>query len=135
LIIMISLITLIFSKIKIISGHIYRNTKQNKSYIREKESAETKLAILEYKVIAKSEKHFLLEINLMTGRHHQIRCQLAHMGCPIRGDLKYGYVRSNENGGINLHASMISFIHPVKKEMVVIKAPVPDEKIWKVFDL
>jgi 23S rRNA pseudouridine1911/1915/1917 synthase len=116
-----------------LTGNIYRNTKQNKSYIREKESAETKLAILDYKIIGRSEKYFLLEINLHTGRHHQIRCQLAHMGCPIRGDLKYGFVRSNLNGGINLHASQISFIHPVRKEPITIVAPLPDEKIWKVF--
>ncbi len=118
-----------------LTGNIFRNTKQNKSYMREKESAETKSAILDYKVIAKSERYYLLQINLHTGRHHQIRCQLAHMGCPIRGDLKYGYVRSNDNGGINLHASEISFIHPVKKELLTIKAPLPDEKIWKIFEL
>jgi 23S rRNA pseudouridine1911/1915/1917 synthase len=116
-----------------LTGNIYRNTKQNKSYIREKESAETKLAILDYKIIGKSEKFFLLEINLHTGRHHQIRCQLAHMGCPIRGDLKYGFARSNADGGINLHASQISFVHPVRKEPITIVAPLPDEKIWKVF--
>lgn len=118
-----------------LTGNIFRNTKQNKSYMREKESAETKSAILDYKVIAKSEKYYLLQINLHTGRHHQIRCQLAHMGCPIRGDLKYGYIRSNDNGGINLHASEISFTHPVKKELLTIKAPLPDEKIWKIFEL
>lgn len=116
-------------------GNIFRNTKQNKSYVLDKESAETKLAILDYKVIAKSDKFFLLEINLLTGRHHQIRCQLAHIGCPIRGDLKYGYIRANDNAGINLHAREISFIHPVKKEQLVITAPLPNENIWKIFDL
>ncbi len=117
-----------------LTGNIFRNTKQNKSYVRDKESAETKLAILDYKLVAKSEKYYLLSINLHTGRHHQIRCQLADIGCPIRGDLKYGYARSNANGGINLHASEISFIHPVTKEAITIKAPTPDEKIWKIFE-
>ncbi|MBQ1653522.1 MAG: RNA pseudouridine synthase, partial [Bacteroidales bacterium] len=80
-----------------------------------------------------SERYYLLEIDLHTGRHHQIRCQLANIGCPIRGDLKYGYPRSNKNGGINLHAARIRFTHPVKKEEIVIEAPFPDEKIWKIF--
>lgn len=112
---------------------IYRNTKQNKSYIKEKEGSDTKLASLDYKLINKSERYYLLKINLETGRHHQIRCQLANIGCPIRGDLKYGYPRSNPNGGINLHAYEISFTHPIKKEPVKITAPFPDEKIWEVF--
>jgi len=114
-------------------NYILRNTKQNKSYISDQQTENTKQAILDYKLVAKSEKYSLLEINLLTGRHHQIRCQLANIGCPIRGDLKYGYKRSNENGGINLHAAEIEFIHPVRKEKIVIKAPFPDEKIWKIF--
>ncbi|MDD3859223.1 MAG: RluA family pseudouridine synthase, partial [Bacteroidales bacterium] len=114
-------------------NYILRNTKQNKSYISEVSTENTKQAILDYKLIAKSEKYFLLEINLLTGRHHQIRCQLAHIGCPIKGDLKYGYKRANENGGINLHAGEINIVHPVKKEPLIIKAPFPDEKIWRVF--
>ncbi|MDR2009550.1 MAG: RluA family pseudouridine synthase [Bacteroidales bacterium] len=117
-----------------LTNHIQRNTKQNKSYIREKENADTKLAILEYKLISSSEKYFLLEINLHTGRHHQIRCQLSHIGCPIRGDLKYGFPRSNSNGGINLHAIEISLIHPVKKEPLTIKAPLPNDSIWNIFN-
>ena len=76
-----------------------------------------------------------MEINLLTGRHHQIRCQLANLGCPIRGDLKYGYPRSNDNAGINLHARQISLIHPVKNEEITIIANMPDEKIWKVFSV
>lgn len=114
-------------------NYIFRNTKQNKSYIREKESADTKTAILNYKLVDSSEKYYLLEINLETGRHHQIRCQLANIGCPIRGDLKYGYPRSNKDGGINLHAVKISFTHPVKKEFLTITAPTPDETIWNLF--
>lgn len=114
---------------------IYRNTKQNKSYVVDSSNQEAKKAILEYKLIAKSERYYLLEINLITGRHHQIRAQLANMGCPIRGDLKYGYPRSNKNGGINLHSRKISFIHPVQKEKISITAPFPDEKIWTVFNI
>lgn len=115
-------------------GNIYRNTKQNKSYILDNENSQTKPAILDYKIIGKSEQYFLLEISLITGRHHQIRCQLAHIGCAIRGDLKYGYVRSNPNAGINLHAAQVSFIHPVKKEKMVLNASFPDERIWKIFE-
>ena len=116
-----------------LTNHIYRNTKQNKSYVRESQTADTKLAILDYKVLAQSERYCLLEINLHTGRHHQIRTQLANIGCPVRGDLKYGYPRSNKDGGINLHAVEISFIHPIKKEAIKITAPLPDDKIWKIF--
>ncbi len=117
----------------VLEGYIFRNTKKNKSDVREKESPDTKFASLDYKLLEKSERLFLLEVNLHTGRHHQIRCQLANMGCPIRGDLKYGYPRANKNAGINLHAAQISFIHPVKKEPIVIKAQVPNEKVWEAF--
>ncbi|MDD2634266.1 MAG: RluA family pseudouridine synthase [Bacteroidales bacterium] len=116
-----------------LNGYIYRNTKQNKSYVKTRNDAETKFASLSYKLINKSNKFFLLEINLHTGRHHQIRCQLADIGCPIRGDLKYGYLHANKNLGINLHAIELSFIHPVKKELITITAPLPEENIWKVF--
>ncbi|HOZ30177.1 MAG TPA: RluA family pseudouridine synthase [Bacteroidales bacterium] len=116
-----------------LTDHIYRNTKQNKSYVIDVQNENTKLAILDYKLIAQSKKYYLLEINLITGRHHQIRCQLANIGCPIRGDLKYGYSRSNENGAINLHAAEIKLIHPVKNEELIIKAPLPKEKIWDIF--
>ena len=81
--------------------------------------------------IANSDNYYLLEIQLETGRHHQIRCQLAKMGCPIKGDLKYGFARSNPNGGISLHARSIEFIHPVSKKLIKITAPVPeDDKLW-----
>ena len=90
-----------------------------------------KKAALSYKMIAHSDTYYLLQINLETGRHHQIRCQLAKMGCPIKGDLKYGFARSNPNGGISLHARHVEFIHPVSKLLIQITAPVPqDDKLW-----
>lgn len=110
---------------------LVRNEKQNKSYAYDTERPESKKAILHYKVIARSDNYFLLEIDLKTGRHHQIRCQLAKMGCPIKGDLKYGFDRSNKDGGISLHARSAAFIHPVSKEPVEIVAPVPDDALWK----
>ena len=113
--------------------YIYRNVKQNKSYVVDENHPDSKRSSLSYKVVGHSERYYLLEIDLHTGRHHQIRCQLANIGCPIRGDLKYGYPRSNKNGGINLHAARIRFTHPVKKEEIVIEAPFPDENIWKIF--
>jgi 23S rRNA pseudouridine1911/1915/1917 synthase len=118
-----------------LEGYIFRNTKKNKSFVRKNADPDTKFASLSYKLIGKSEKYYLLEIDLHTGRHHQIRCQLADMGCPIRGDLKYGYPRTNRNGDINLHAVELSFEHPVKNEPVIIKATYPDENIWKVFTI
>ena len=95
---------------------LVRNEKQNKSYAYDREVKDSKKAALKYKVIAHSENYHLLEIQLMTGRHHQIRCQLAKMGCPIKGDLKYGAARSNPDGSISLHARRVSFIHPVPKQ-------------------
>ncbi|MFH2141969.1 MAG: RNA pseudouridine synthase [Bacteroidota bacterium] len=113
--------------------YLVKNEKQNKSYAYETEKPGTKQAILEYKIIGASERYFLLEVNLHTGRHHQIRCQLSKISCQIKGDLKYGYARSNENGGIHLHARKISFIHPVKNEKIEIIAEPPDERIWNLF--
>ena len=110
---------------------LVRNEKQNKSYAYDTERPNAKKAILHYKVIARSEKYDLLEIDLKTGRHHQIRCQLAKMGCPIKGDLKYGADRSNPDGGISLHARKAAFIHPVSKLPIEIIAPVPDDNLWK----
>lgn len=109
---------------------IVRNEKQNKSYAYDREVPGSKEAVLHYKVIGKSDNYTLLEINLMTGRHHQIRCQLSTIGCPIKGDLKYGARRSNPDGSISLLARRIEFVHPVSKEHVSIEAPLPDEKIW-----
>ena len=114
--------------------YITRNTKTNKAYCYLKEVAGSKKCILHYKIIASSDKYHLLEINLETGRHHQIRCQLSAIGCPIKGDLKYGSPRSNPDGGISLHSRKISFIHPVKDEPMVFEAPVPTESLWKAFD-
>ena len=112
---------------------LVRNEKQNKSYAYDREVKDSKKAILDYKVIGRSEHYYLLEINLQTGRHHQIRCQLAKMGCPIKGDLKYGAQRSNPDGSICLHALKIEFIHPVSKEMMSFEAPVPESVLWKSF--
>jgi 23S rRNA pseudouridine1911/1915/1917 synthase len=113
--------------------YIVRNTKSNKSFANEKETSDSKKAILHYKLIDQSEHYYLMEIELETGRHHQIRCQLAAIGCPIRGDLKYGFPRSNPDGGISLHARSISFTHPVTQQEVAIIAPPPDDKLWKYF--
>ena len=115
--------------------YITRNTKNNRSYASNTELRGSKKAILHYRHIASSERYHLLEIDLETGRHHQIRCQLAAVGCPIRGDLKYGYPRSNPNGGISLHARQVRFIHPVKKEEINLTAPLPDDIFWKIFQI
>lgn len=117
-----------------LSHFLIRNEKQNKSYAYDIEKANSKKAILHYKQIAKSDNYYLLEIDLETGRHHQIRCQLAKMGCAIRGDLKYGSNRSNPDGGINLHARRISFRHPVSKTDITIEAPVPNDNLWLSFE-
>jgi 23S rRNA pseudouridine1911/1915/1917 synthase len=95
---------------------------------------DAKRAVLSYQVIAKSDRYSLLEINLETGRHHQIRCQLAAIGCPIKGDLKYGAKRSNPDGGISLHARKIEFIHPVSKQLISITAPVPNDTLWQTLE-
>lgn len=109
---------------------LVRNEKQNKSYAYDMERPNAKKAVLHYKVIACSDRYYLLEIDLKTGRHHQIRCQLAHMGCPIKGDLKYGFDRSNRDGGISLHARSAALIHPVSKQPLSIEAPVPNDPLW-----
>lgn len=110
---------------------LVRNEKQNKSYAYSHEVPNSKKAILQYKVIAYTDNYNLLEINLMTGRHHQIRCQLANMGCPIKGDLKYGAKRSNPDGSISLLSHHIELAHPVSKELISIDSPVPDDNLWK----
>ena len=114
--------------------YITRNTKTNRSYAYAKERPNSKKAILHYRHIASSDRYHLLEIDLETGRHHQIRCQLSAIGCPIRGDLKYGYPRSNPNGGISLHARQIQFAHPVKEEEINLTAPLPDDPFWNIFN-
>lgn len=110
---------------------LVRNEAQNKSYISKPNAKNAKQAVLTYKTIVRGENYTLLEINLETGRHHQIRCQLAAIGCPVKGDLKYGAKRSNPDGGICLHARKIEFIHPVSKENICITAPVPDDALWR----
>lgn len=112
---------------------LVRNEKQNKSYAYDKEVPNSKRAELDYKVIARSDNYYLLEVNLKTGRHHQIRCQLAKMGCPIKGDLKYGAKRSNPDGSICLHSRKMEFVHPVSKKEISVVAPVPDDSLWKSF--
>lgn len=108
-----------------------RNEKQNKSYAYPREVPGSKKAILKYRLIGQSERYYLLEINLLTGRHHQIRCQLSAMGCPIKGDLKYGSKRSNADGSISLLSHRIDFIHPVSKEHIVVESPLPVDNIWQ----
>ena len=107
-----------------------RNEKNNSSKAHLKEVPESKLASLEYKIIQELNNYFALEINLHTGRHHQIRAQLSAIGSPIKGDLKYGFDRSNPDGGIHLHARKLVFVHPVTKENIEIIAPTPDDVIW-----
>ena len=114
---------------------LVRNEKQNKSYAYDKEVPNSKKAVLDYRLIGRSENYYLLEVDLKTGRHHQIRCQLAKMGCPIKGDLKYGSPRSNPDGSICLHARRVRFVHPVSKEQIMLEAPLPDGNLWKGFEL
>ena len=107
-----------------------RNERQNKSYAHNREVPGAKKAVLSYKVRSVSDNYMLLEVRLMTGRHHQIRCQLAHMGCPIKGDLKYGSPRSNPDGSISLMSRRVEFMHPVSKETIAVEAPVPNDRLW-----
>ena len=110
--------------------YLKRNPKQNKSYAHLHEVPDSKKAVLEYKLIKTLKQYYLLEIKLFTGRHHQIRSQLSAIGCPIKGDLKYGFDRSNADASIHLHAREFSFIHPVQKEHIHFVAPVPDDVLW-----
>ncbi|MBR5861167.1 MAG: RNA pseudouridine synthase [Bacteroidaceae bacterium] len=113
---------------------ILRNEKMNKSFSYPKEVKGSKHALLRYRLIESSQNYNLIEVELKTGRHHQIRCQLSSIGCPIKGDLKYGAQRSNPDGSISLHARYIEFIHPVSKEQVQITAPVPNDRLWQSFE-
>ena len=110
---------------------IVRNEKQNKSYVYDKEVPNAKRAELKYRVIAHTENYHLIEVNLLTGRHHQIRCQLAHMGCVIKGDLKYGAPRSNPDGSISLLSHEVTFIHPVSKIEIKAESVIPDDRLWR----
>jgi 23S rRNA pseudouridine1911/1915/1917 synthase len=116
------------------SGHLkhwlIKNERLNKSFAYSEPVAGSKLSALDYRLISRSERYYLLEVELLTGRHHQIRCQLAAIGCPVRGDLKYGYPRSTKDGSIGLHARSLSFNHPVTGGAVVITAPAPGDKLW-----
>ena len=114
---------------------LVRNEKQNKSYAYDKEVPNSKKAVLDYRLIGRSDNYYLLEVDLKTGRHHQIRCQRAKMGCPIKGDLKYGSPRSNPDGSICLHARRVRLVHPVSKELIELKAPLPEGNLWKGFEL
>lgn len=113
-----------------LENYLWRNEKQNKSFVVKSGTKDAKRAVLTYRVVAQGDRYTLLEINLETGRHHQIRCQLAAIGCPIKGDLKYGAKRSNPDGGIALHARKIEFIHPVSQLPISITAPVPNDNLW-----
>lgn len=108
-----------------------RNEKQNTARAYDREVPGSKKAVLDYRLVAQSERYFLLEIELHTGRHHQIRCQLSKIGCPIRGDLKYGAPRSNPDGGISLHAWRLELEHPVSHQNITIDAPLPEERLWQ----
>lgn len=110
--------------------YLKRNPKQNKSFAHTKEVPDSKKAILEYRLLKKLDNYYLLEIDLQTGRHHQIRSQLSAVGSPIKGDLKYGFDRSNKDASIHLHARKITFVHPVKKEKLEITAHPPQDPVW-----
>lgn len=112
---------------------LVRREKQNKSYAYDHEVCDSKKAVLRYRLLASSDNYNLLEITLLTGRHHQIRCQLANIGCPIKGDLKYGAQRSNPDGSISLLARRIEFIHPVSKKNIVVLASLPKDNLWQAF--
>ena len=109
---------------------LVRNEKQNKSYAYDHEVPHSKKAGLKYRVIGHTDRYTVVEVNLLTGRHHQIRCQLSAIGCPIKGDLKYGAKRSNPDGSISLLARRVEFIHPVSKEKIIVEAPLPSDPLW-----
>ena len=115
----------------VLDNWLVRNEKQNKSYAYDRERPNAKKAILKYRVIGHTDNYSVLEVNLMTGRHHQIRCQLAAMGCPIKGDLKYGAPRSNPDGSISLMSRRVEFVHPVSKETIIVEAPLPNDSLWQ----
>ena len=117
-----------------LSHWIVRNEKMNKSFAYKKEVKEGKHAILNYRTLRNSQNYTLVEVELKTGRHHQIRCQLSAIGCPIKGDLKYGAKRANPDGSISLHARKVEFVHPVSKAQISIEAPVPADRLWQSFE-
>ncbi|KGF37924.1 MAG: RNA pseudouridine synthase [Prevotella bivia] len=113
---------------------LVRNTQQNKSYAYNMPAPMAKKSILHYKTISSTERYTLLEVNLMTGRHHQIRCQLANIGCPIKGDLKYGAARSNPDGSICLLSHKVEFVHPVSKKKIKVVSPLPMDNLWQAIN-
>lgn len=113
---------------------LLRNEKLNKSFVVSNNRKDSKIATLHYRFLDSSDRYFLLEVQLETGRHHQIRAQLAHIGCPIKGDLKYGFSTSNPDSSISLHARSVEFLHPIKKEIIKVTAPVPDDILWSFFE-
>lgn len=115
-------------------NYLKKNQGQNKSYVCGPEDEGAKKAELNYRVAGESDEYYLIEVELITGRHHQVRAQLAAINCPIKGDLKYGFPRSNKDGSIHLHAREISFVHPVSSEKIEIIAPAPDDKLWGFFE-
>jgi 23S rRNA pseudouridine1911/1915/1917 synthase len=117
----------------VLTHFLKKNEKQNKTYVYDTEIKGSKSASLTYRLAGRSDRFFLLEIELHSGRHHQIRAQLARIGCPIKGDLKYGFPRSNEDGSISLFARRLEFIHPVKKEKITITAHFPEGDVWNLF--
>jgi 23S rRNA pseudouridine1911/1915/1917 synthase len=110
--------------------YLLKNESRNKSYASDSPRPGAREAVLDYRLISESDNYVLLEVVLHTGRHHQIRCQLAKMGSPIKGDLKYGFPRSNRDAGISLHARSLEFIHPVQRESLLLRAPAPQEPLW-----
>lgn len=114
-----------------LTSWLQRNERQNKSYVYNKEVPNSKKAVLNYQLRSRSDRYCLIEVELLTGRHHQIRAQLSHIGCPIKGDLKYGAKRSNPDGSISLLSCKVEFVHPVSKKNIIINSPIPDDKLWR----
>ncbi|MEG2319044.1 MAG: RNA pseudouridine synthase [Mucinivorans sp.] len=117
-----------------LTHHIVRNAKTNKSMALDSPTKDSQEAVLKYRLVKSSDRYHLLEVELLTGRHHQIRAQLAAIGCKIKGDLKYGASRSNPDGSISLHSRSLEFSHPVTRERIVVTAPVPEDKLWQFFE-
>jgi 23S rRNA pseudouridine1911/1915/1917 synthase len=115
-------------------NYLKKNEKQNKSYVYDQSVQGAKEAVLQYTILASSDNYHLLDIQLETGRHHQIRAQLAAIGCFVKGDVKYGAKRPNKDGSIGLHARKLAFSHPVTSEKIIINAPVPEDALWKYFE-
>lgn len=118
----------------VLENYLIKDAAKNKSRVVSHKNKKGKKAVLEYRLLGKSDSYFFLEVELHTGRHHQIRVQLSAMGCSIKGDLKYGAPRSNPDGSIHLHAAQLSFVHPVSKEFIQIRAPFPNDPVWNAVE-